>query len=291
MTIGSFVAPKQDAGVEQISPVTVTIPPSGVSGAVQLSPKAMTTPASGIRLNINASVVNGATALTGGTVGGFINEIEILQGSRSLIKFTSIAELLDFYHIKTGQTLSDVALPTTASQTDSANLEFLLPFNLAQGAQIVVKTIFNGYSTAVTGGSVTSASGAVGVAFYYTRAPIIVSEDWEVMVTPSALGSGTDQNLGLYLANKPIYDLWTDVIADANLAYYKFKIGKSDIYYDYPFDLIEFEDAQPQFNHESGLFRLPLNPGININTASNSQAQALINLSASKQIIIYARTS
>jgi hypothetical protein len=289
MASGTFVNVKMDGGVEQVSPVNVNIPANQPSGEITLSPKHMTTPINAIRFIITVNVVDGATALSGGTVGDFINELKIMQGSKTLIKFNSIADIQAFYHIKTGQTLSDVALPTTASTTDTATLEFVLPFGVTLGQQVVVKGIFNGYANSVSGGSVSSANGSIGVAFYYQKEPMAVSEEWDIIQTATTINANTDANLGNDLPSKPIYDLWTNVGADANLNYYKYELNKSELYNSYPYDLIQYEVKEPQYSHVSGLFRLPINSGVLINTASNIQPQAIINLSTAEQVKIYAR--
>ena len=57
----------------------------------------------------------------------------------------------------------------------------------------------------------------------------------------------------------------------------------------YPFDLIKYEDEEPQYSHISGLFRLPIEAGVVINTGSNSQAKAIVNLATSEQITLFSR--
>ncbi len=61
------------------------------------------------------------------------------------------------------------------------------------------------------------------------------------------------------------------------------------VYYEYPFDLVQYEVQEPQYSHISGLFRLPIDAGTVINTGSNSQAQAIVNLSTSEQITLFSR--
>jgi len=288
--MSSFKTLEAISSTEQVAPSTVNIPQTGLSAEIQLYPKKMASPIEGIRFLISVSVVNGATALSGGTVGNFIGLIEIKQGVKTIFKISNMKQLQDFYHIKTGQILSDVALPTTASATDSASLEFVIPYKIMVGDQVTVTCQFNGFANAVSGGSVTSATGSMALAFYYSNKPVGATETWEIGQTPVALASATDVNLGSYLGNaKPIYELYADVSADSNLNYYKFEIGAVTVYNEYPFDLIQYEVQQPQYSHVSGLFRLPIDAGIVINTGSNSQAQAIVNLSTSEQITLFSR--
>jgi hypothetical protein len=275
---------------EQVYPTQVNLLATGLSPAIQQSPTSMLSPIEAIRFLITASVVNGTTAITSGTVGGSIGLIEIKQGTKTLLKVSNMKELQDFYHIKTGLVLSDVNIPTTASQTDSASLEFVLPFRIAVEEQVVIKTQFNGYSSFITGGSVSSGSGSVGLAFLYSNKETGFSEMWDIEQTPTTLASGTDVNLGSYLGNaKPIYELYADVSSDSDLNYYKFEITKTVLFNQYPFDLIQYEVQEPQYSHVSGLFRLPIVSGIVINTGSNSQAKAVINLATSEQIYLISR--
>ena len=55
-----------------------------------------------LRMLITVSVVNGNTVITSGTVGDFINQIKIRQGTVDLLTINGIKELQNFYHIKTG---------------------------------------------------------------------------------------------------------------------------------------------------------------------------------------------
>jgi hypothetical protein len=288
--MSSFVKLSGLSGSEQIAPTQVNLLSTGLSPAVQLSPTSMISPIKGIRFLISVSVTNGATAITSGTVGDAIGLIEIKQGTKTLLKVTNMRQLQDFYHIKTGMVLSDVNIPTTASTVDSASLEFTLPFKVMLGDQLSVKIQFNGYSQFITGGSVTSGTGSMGVAFLYSASETGQSEVWSIDQTPVALASGVDVNLGSYLGNaKPIYEFYADVTADSDLNYYKFEIKNVTLFYMYPYDLIEYEDVEPQYSHVSGLFRLPIESGIVINTGSNSQAKAIVNLATSEQITLFTR--
>jgi hypothetical protein len=288
--MASFEKIKGVSGSEQVYPTQVNLLPTGLSPAIQQSPTSMLSPIEAIRFLITTSVVNGTTAITGGTVGGSIGLIEIKQGTKTLLKISNMRELQDFYHVKTGLVLNDVNIPTTASQTDSASLEFVLPFRIAVGEQLVIKTQFNGYNSFITGGSVSSGSGSVGLAFYYSNNSVGLSEMWDIEQTPTALASNTDVNLGSYLGNaKPIYELYADVSSDSDMNYYKFEVAKTVLFNEYPFDLIQYEVQEPQYSHVSGLFRLPIVSGIVINTGSNSQAKAVINLSTSEQVFLISR--
>ena len=281
---------RMDGGVEQIAPDTVNIPANGTSGEIQISPKHMKYSISALRFLITVSVVNGATALSGGTVGNFINTIKILQGAKTLLELNGMSDVQALYHIKTGQTLSDVALPTTANATDTASLEFNLPYEIAKtNDQVVVKVIFNNYSTAVSGGSVSSATGSVGLAFYYQKEKVVQSEQWNIIETASVIQANTDSNLGANLPSKPIYELWVNVSADSNLNYYKYVLDNEELFKAYVFDLINYEIREPQYSHVSGLIKLPINAGVLINTDSNLQPEAIINLSTAEQVRIYAK--
>jgi hypothetical protein len=284
-TLGKFT------GSEQVTPTVVNIPATGLSPSISQSPTKMSSQIEGIRFLISVSVTNGGTNITKGTVGDFLGYLEIMQGTKSLLKITNMRQLQDFYHIKTGKVLNDVNIPTNTDTINSASLEFTLPFKIVLGSQVVVKTAFNGYSNALEGESVTSGTASTGLAFLYGLSTGGNSESWDVGQTPVVLASGTEVNLGSYLGNaKPIYELYTDVLEDANLNYYKFEIGAKELYYDYPFDLEAYEVEQPQYSHTSGLFRLPISEGIVINTGSNSQSKAILNLSKSEQITLFSRT-
>jgi len=288
--MSGFAKIRMDGGVEQVSPVTVNIPASGTSGEIQISPKHMKYSISAIRFLITVNVVNGATALSGGTVGDFIKTIKVLQGSKELLELNGIQDVQALYHIKTGQTLSDVALPTTASTTDTASLEFYLPYEIAlTKEQVVIKVIFNGYSTAVSGGSVSSATGSVGLAFYYQKEKVTQSEQWDIIETASTIQANTDKNLGSDLPSKPVYELWVNIGADGNLNYYKYLLNSEELFHAYVYDLIQYEIREPQYSHVSGLMKLPINAGVLINTSSNLQPEAIINLATAEQVRIYAK--
>ncbi len=275
-------------GVEQISPETVNLSATSASAEVVLTPSAMTMPIKGTEYSITISLVNGATAITSGTVGDFINEFKIMQGSKTLLNISNISQLEAFFHIKNGTTLSDVNLPTTASATDSATLQFKLPFRIALGAQVSFKFKFNGYNNAISGGSVTNGTATVSMAVYYSNSQATTSEAWEILPTPVSLGADVDINLGSYLGNqKPIFELWTQVSADSGLNYYKFEIGKETIFDVYPVDMENLELVDPQYSHVSGLFYLPIVEGAIINTGSNSQSKAIINLASSQVVTSY----
>jgi len=288
--MSSFVKLAGITSSEQVAPTQVNLLATGLSPAIQITPTAMLSAIKGIRFLINVSVVNGATAISGGTVGSAIGFIEIKQGVRTLLKINNMRQLQDFYHIKTGQVLNDVSIPTTANTVDSASLEFTLPFKITVGEQVIVKIQFNGYNQFISGGSVSSGTASMGIAFLYSATEIGNTEVWDIDETPTALASATDVNLGSYLGNaKPIYELYADVGADSNLNYYKFEISKTTLFFMYPFDLIEYEDEEPQYTHISGLFRLPIETGVVINTGSNSQAKAIVNLATSEQITLFSR--
>lgn len=280
------------SGIEQSDTVQGNLLSSSVGSPLSISPTAMSSPIMSLRMLITVSVVNGTTAITSGTVGDFINQIKIRQGTVDLLTINGIKELQNFYHIKTGSTLADVNIPTTVSTTDTASLEFDLPFRVALGSQVVVKSLFNGYSTALSGGSVTSGTVSVALAFVYGNGQVASSEQWDINQTSTALASSTDINLGQYLNTaSPIYQLFIDTTSDSNLNYYDFFIGKTILYKAYPFDLSNFEVRQPQYSHVSGLFALPIVEGTVINTASNTQAKAVINLSSSIQVTTYAQVN
>ena len=118
------------SGIEQSDTVQGNLLASSVGSPLSISPTAMSSPIMSLRMLITVSVVNGATAITSGTVGDFINQIKIRQGTVDLLTINGIKELQNFYHIKTGSTLADVNIPTTVSTTDTASLEFDLPFRL-----------------------------------------------------------------------------------------------------------------------------------------------------------------
>ncbi len=280
------------SGIEQSDTVQGNLLSSSVGSPLSLSPTAMSNPIMAIRFLITVALTNGTTAITSGTVGDFINQIKIRQGTVDLITLNGMRELQDFYHIKTGQVLSDVNIPTTASTIDSASLEFELPFRIALGSQVVVKSLFNGWSNAIVGGSVTAGTVSVALAFVYGNGTVATSEQWDVNQTSTALASSTDINLGQYLNTaNPIYQLFIDATSDANLNYYDFYIGKTILYKAYPFDLTNFEVRQPQYSHVSGLFALPIVEGTVINTASNTQAKAVINLASSIQVTTFAQVN
>jgi len=288
--MSGFAKIRMDGGVEQVAPDTVNIPAEGTSGEIIISPKHMKYSISALRFLITVSVVNGSTALSGGTVGNFIKTIKILQGTKTLLELNGMQDVQILYHIKTGQTLSDVALPTTANTTDTASLEFYLPYEIAKtNEQVVVKAIFNNYSTSVSGGSVSSATGSVGLAFYYQKEKVVESEQWNIIETATTIEANTDKNLGADLPSKPVYELWVNVGSDSNLNYYKYILNSEELFNAYVFDLIEYEIREPQYSHISGLMKLPINSGVLINTSSNLQPEAIINLSTAEQVRIYAK--
>ena len=183
-----------------------------------------------------------------------------------------------------------MALPTTASATDTASLEFYLPYEIAlTSEQVVIKFIFNGYSTAVSGGSVSSATGSVGLAFYYQKEKVVQSEQWDIIETASTIQANTDKNLGADLPSKPVYELWVNIGADGNLNYYKYVLNNEELFKAYVYDLIQYEIREPQYSHVSGLMKLPINSGVLINTSSNLQPEAIINLTTAEQVRIYAK--
>ncbi len=276
--------------IEQIAPVLTNLVATGTGSEVSLTPTMMTKPIEGVYMNITVSVVNGATAITSGTVGDFINEIKIMQGTKTLLNISNIRELQDFFHIKTGTTLSDVNIPTTASTTDSATLSFKLPYFVALGSQVSFHFRFNGYNNALSGGSVTSGTATVSMSIYYVSYPVSESEMWEVVPTPTALASNTNINLGNYTSNgKPIYEMWVDITNDSYLNEYKFEQGRTLLYDSFLSDLTNLEVFEPQYSHLNGLVLLPIQFGVVLNTASNSQSQALINLNTSEQVTLFYR--
>lgn len=285
-----FSVLKGFSGIEQSDTVQGNLLATSVGSPLSVSPTAMNSPIQAIRFLITISVTNGATAITSGTVGDFINQIKIRQGTVDLLTLSGIREVQDFYHIKNGDSLADVNIPTTASTVDTASLEFTIPFRIALGNQVVVKATFNGYSNALVGGSVTSGTASVSLAFIYGSEAVSTSEIWDINPTSTALAASTDINLGQYLNTaKPIYQLFLDVTSDANLNYYDFYIGRVLLYKAYPFDLEAFEIREPEYSHVSGLFALPISEGVVINTASNSQAKAVINLASSVQVTTFAQ--
>ncbi len=88
--------------VEQIPSTLTNLNLNAIGSPIQLTPKKMDTAVEGLYISITVSLVNGATAITSGTVGNFINEIKIMQGTKTLLSITSMKQLQDFYHIKTG---------------------------------------------------------------------------------------------------------------------------------------------------------------------------------------------
>ncbi len=278
------------SSIEQIPQTLTNLVASGTGSELILSPKSMFSPIGGLYVTIGVSVVNGSTAISSGTVGDFISEFKIMQGTKTLLNISNIRELQDFFHIKTGTTLNDVNIPTTASTTDTASLSFKLPYFIALGSQVSFHFRFNGYNNAISGGSVTSGTATISMSIYYVSFPVSESEMWEIVPTPTALASNTDVNLGNYTTNgKAIYEMWLDITNDSYLNEYKFEQGRTLLYNSYLSDLVNLEVIEPQYSHFNGLLLLPIQFGVVLNTASNSQSQALVNLNTSEQVILFYR--
>ena len=85
------------SGIEQSDTVQGNLLASTVGSPLSISPTAMSSPIMSLRMLITVSVVNGATAITSGTVGDFINQIKIRQGTVDLLTINGIKELQNFY--------------------------------------------------------------------------------------------------------------------------------------------------------------------------------------------------
>ena len=275
-----------NTGSETAQSQTVNLAASSLS-KVKFSPSAMTNTLIGMEVIMALTIGSGSTAGTATTVGSDIYTVKVTSGSSTTLNISGIRQVQDFYHIKTGQTLSDVILTPVASTNVTETLSFVLPFIADPTQKFVVEFDLNGYQT-LSGSNATSGSMTITIRYIF-GVPPDVYDAWTVVPTPSNLNSGVDVNIAQYINDaRAAYSLWIDVTSDSNLSYYKFENGKEIVYDSLDATtLTSLEDYLPQYDHLSGLFNLPILVGVVIDSNANTSIKPILNLSSSLAPVIF----
>jgi hypothetical protein len=254
---------------------------------VKFSPASMSGDLLGYEVILSLSITSGATAGTATTVGSSLYVHKITSGPKTMINLSGFREFQDFYHIKNGTTLSDVALTPVASTQVTQTLSAIVPFVAPESEKFVLEFDFNGYQS-LSGSNATGGQVTVQVRYFFG---IRTSEYdfWTVVPAPASFNAGVEVNIANYINDaRPAVELWTDVTSDSNLNYYKFENGKIVVFDSLDVaSLTEIEDYYPMYNHLSGLEFLPIQPEVVIDSNANTSIKPLINLSTSLAPIFF----